>query len=314
MSAVPVPPGRRYRRRVTAAPATPTSSRPGVAWPGLAALAGGVTRCCSPSRTATATTATSCTSCAPAGTCVGLRRPAAAHPAAGARDGRAVRRLAASGCGCRRRWRPGCVVLLTGLIAREFGGGRGAQLLAAGVASPCRRRCSRSGTCVAPPLRPARLDGVVTGCWCGRCATAAAVWLAVGRGRRDRAARTRCCWRSCWPALAGRAARWPGRGRVLRSRWPWLGALRRAGAVGAEPGVAGRARVAAAGAVRGDRRGSSGTQRAAGTVPALQLVLVSPLLVPVWVAGWWRLARDPAAAAVAGVRRRVRAARAWCSC
>jgi hypothetical protein len=25
-----------------------------------------------------------------------------------------------------------------------------------------------------------------------------------------------------------------------------------------------------------------------------QLLLVSPLLVPVWVAGWWRLAHDPA--------------------
>ena len=25
-----------------------------------------------------------------------------------------------------------------------------------------------------------------------------------------------------------------------------------------------------------------------------QLVLVSPLLVPVWALGWWRLARDPA--------------------
>ena len=43
VSAVSVPAGRRYRRRVTADPATSTSSRPGVAWPGLAALAGGMT-------------------------------------------------------------------------------------------------------------------------------------------------------------------------------------------------------------------------------------------------------------------------------
>ncbi len=40
--------------------------------------------------------------------------------------------------------------------------------------------------------------------------------------------------------------------------------------------------------------GSSGTSEPWWLFLPYQLVLVSPVLVPVWVAGWWRLARDPA--------------------
>ena len=40
--------------------------------------------------------------------------------------------------------------------------------------------------------------------------------------------------------------------------------------------------------------GSSGSSEPPWLFVPFQLVLVSPFLVPVWVAGWWRLARDPA--------------------
>lgn len=39
--------------------------------------------------------------------------------------------------------------------------------------------------------------------------------------------------------------------------------------------------------------GSSGTSEPRWAFLPFQLVLVSPLLVPVWAAGLWRLARDP---------------------
>jgi hypothetical protein len=40
--------------------------------------------------------------------------------------------------------------------------------------------------------------------------------------------------------------------------------------------------------------GSSGSSEPPWLFVPFQLVLVSPFLVPMWVAGWWRLARDPA--------------------
>jgi hypothetical protein len=40
--------------------------------------------------------------------------------------------------------------------------------------------------------------------------------------------------------------------------------------------------------------GSSGTSEPWYLFLPFQLVMVSPLLVPVWAVGWWRLARDPA--------------------
>ncbi len=39
--------------------------------------------------------------------------------------------------------------------------------------------------------------------------------------------------------------------------------------------------------------GSSGTSEPRWLVLPFQLVLISPVLVPVWALGWWRLVRDP---------------------
>ena len=135
-----MPAGRRYRRRMTADPATSTSSRPGVAWPGLAALAGGM----------------SLVLLAVANR-YGYHRDelyflrAGREPAFGYVDqppftpllAHAMDRLfdgSLVGLRLPSALAAGLVVLLTGLIAREFGGGRGAQLLAAAsiaVSSGC---------------------------------------------------------------------------------------------------------------------------------------------------------------------------------
>ena len=81
---------------------------------------------------------------------------------------------------------------------------------------------------------------------------------------------------------------------ALRARWPWLGALLALAlwapnlvwqAAHGFPQLELSAAIAA---------GSSGTSEPWYLFLPYQLVLVSPLLVPVWVAGWWRLARDPA--------------------
>jgi hypothetical protein len=84
--------------------------------------------------------------------------------------------------------------------------------------------------------------------------------------------------------------------RALRSRWPWLAALV-AGLLWA-PNVAwqvanGLPQLELSRAIAS---GSSGTSEPWYLFLPYQLVLVSPVLVPVWVAGWWRLLRDPSLA------------------
>jgi 4-amino-4-deoxy-L-arabinose transferase-like glycosyltransferase len=81
---------------------------------------------------------------------------------------------------------------------------------------------------------------------------------------------------------------------ALRSRWPWLGGL--LGLALWAPHLAWQAahgwpQLALSRAIAG---GSSGTSEPWYLFLPFQLVLVGPALVPVWAAGWWRLARDPA--------------------
>jgi hypothetical protein len=80
---------------------------------------------------------------------------------------------------------------------------------------------------------------------------------------------------------------------ALRSPWPWAGGL--LALVVWAPNLVWQAtngwpQLELAEAIAG---GSSGTSEPWYLFVPFQLVLVSPLLVPVWVAGWWRLARDP---------------------
>ena len=286
-----MPAGRRYRRRVTADPATSTSSRPGVAWPGLAALAGGM----------------SLVLLAVANR-YGYHRDelyflrAGREPAFGYVDqppftpllAHAMDRLfVGSLVGLRlpSALAAGLVVLLTGLIAREFGGGRGAQLLAAASIA-----VSSVLLAVGHLTSTATFDllGWTALCWLGVRALrdGGVVWIVVG------AVAGVALLNKTLPVflLAGVlvGVLLAGPRPALRSRWPWLGALLALAlwapnlvwqAAHGFPQLELSAAIAA---------GSSGTSEPWYLFVPYQLLLVSPLLVPMWVAGWWRLARDPA--------------------
>jgi hypothetical protein len=81
---------------------------------------------------------------------------------------------------------------------------------------------------------------------------------------------------------------------ALRSPWPWAGGL--VALVLWAPNLIWQAangwpQLDLAEAIA---EGSSGTSEPWYLFLPFQLVLVSPLLVPVWAIGWWRLARNPA--------------------
>jgi hypothetical protein len=185
----------------------------------------------------------------------------------------------------------GAVVVLTGLIAREFGGGRSAQLLAAA-----------SMAVSAVLLLTGHLLSTTT---VDLLAWAALSWLLV-RALRDGG--------TTWLLVGGVAGIGlqnklqpafllaavvigilaVGPRQVLRSAWPWLGGL--VALAIWTPNLVWQAangwpqlRLAEAIAA-----GSSGTSEPWYLFLPFQLVLVGPLLVPVWVLGWWRLAREPA--------------------
>jgi 4-amino-4-deoxy-L-arabinose transferase-like glycosyltransferase len=185
----------------------------------------------------------------------------------------------------------GAVVVLTGLIAREFGGDRTAQLLAAaaiGVSSFLLVVGHMLSTSTLDLLAWAALSWLLV----RALRDGGPVWLATG------AVAGVALQNKVQPAfllaavLAGLLAVGPR--SVFRSPWPWLGGAL-ALAVWA-PNLVWQAangwpQLELAGAIAA---GSSGTSEPWYLFLPFQLVLVSPLLVPVWALGWWRLARDPA--------------------
>ncbi len=184
----------------------------------------------------------------------------------------------------------GLVVVLTGLIAREFGAPRAAQVLAAACTS-----AAAVLLVIGHLLSTSTLDllvwtalswSVVRGLRDG-----GPVWLGVGAvagvGLQNK----------LLPAfllaalLAGILLVGPR--SALRSPWPWLGGL--LALVVWAPHLAWQAangfpQLALSSAIAA---GSSGTSEPWYVFLPFQLVLVSPALVPVWALGWWRLARAP---------------------
>ena len=183
----------------------------------------------------------------------------------------------------------GAVVVLTGLLARELGGGRRAQLIAAVCAA-----VSAVALITGHLLSTTTLDVFFSALVC---------WLVA------RAVRTREHWLLLWAGLAvglgvlnklqvgvlaaallvGLAGYGPR--RLLRTPWLAVGAM--VGAVCAAPYLVWQAlngwpQLDMARAIAGD--GDQGGRL--GFLP-FQLLLVSPLLVPVWVAGLVRLLRSP---------------------
>jgi hypothetical protein len=182
------------------------------------------------------------------------------------------------------------VVVLTGLNAREFGGRRPAQLLAAGGMA-----VSAILLAVGHLLSTTTFDllGWTALAWLlvRALRDGGPVWLGAG------AVAGVALLNKWFPAfllaavVAGVLAVGPR--AALRSPWPWAAGLL-ALAIWA-PNLAWQAahdwpqlelsRAIAA--------GSSGTSEPWYLFLPFQLVMVSPLLVPVWAAGWWRLLRDP---------------------
>ncbi|ANY08386.1 glycosyltransferase family 39 protein [Pseudonocardia sp. HH130630-07] len=184
----------------------------------------------------------------------------------------------------------GIVVVLAGRIAAEFGATRGAQLLAA-AATATGSALLILGHTLSTAVTDLLVWTLLTWLVVRGLRDGGPVWLAVGAvagvGLQNK----------LLPALllaallAGVLLAGP-RG-ILRSRWPWLGGLVavllvlpqlvwQAGA--GFPLLALSSSIAAGGSV---------SSQPWWVVVPFQLVLVGPLLVPVWVAGLWRLARDP---------------------
>ncbi|HVD28588.1 MAG TPA: glycosyltransferase family 39 protein [Mycobacteriales bacterium] len=182
------------------------------------------------------------------------------------------------------------LVLLTGLLAREFGGGRSAQLLAAA--------CMAVSSIL---LIAAHLLSTTTFDLLGWTALS---WLLV-RALRDGGPIWLAAGTVAGVALENKFS--PaflvaavvlgvlavGPRPALRSPWPWLG-----GALALAVWAPNLVWQAAHGWPQLDlaeaiASGSSGTSEPWYLFLPFQLVLVSPVLVPVWAAGWWRLLRDP---------------------
>ena len=183
------------------------------------------------------------------------------------------------------------VVLLTGLIARELGGGRGAQLLAAasmGVSAVLLAVGHLLSTTTFDLLAWTALTWLLA----RSLRDGGPIWLATGAVAGLALQNKSLPLVLLAGVLVGVLAVGPR--AALASGWPWLGTAV-ALAIWA-PNLAWQAAngfpvFTLAGAIAG---GSSARSQPWYLFVPFQLVLVSPLLVPVWVLGWWRLARDPA--------------------
>jgi len=184
----------------------------------------------------------------------------------------------------------GAVVVLTGLIARELGGDRGAQLLAAASMA-----VSAVLLAVGHLLSTATFDllGWTALSWLlvRALRDGGPVWLLVGTVAGVALQNKLLPAFLLAAVLAGLLLVGPR--RVFRSPWPWLGGL--LAFVLWTPNLVWQAthgwpQLALAEAIAA---GSSGSSEPWYLFLPFQLVLVSPALVPVWALGWWRLARDP---------------------
>ncbi len=184
----------------------------------------------------------------------------------------------------------GLIVLITGLIAREFRAPRGAQILASGcmaVASVL--------LIVGHTLSTTTLDllvwTLITWLVVRSLRDGGRGWLLVGLtaglGLQNKLLPVVLLGALLIGVLAA------GPRQALRSPWPWLAGV--LAVVLWSPNLAwevmnGFPQFALAGAIAG---GSSTSSQPWYLFVPFQLLLVSPVLVPVWAIGWWRLAHHP---------------------
>jgi hypothetical protein len=189
----------------------------------------------------------------------------------------------------------GVVVLLTGLLARELGAGPAAQVLAAACMG-----VSAYLLAVGHLLSTSTFDLLAWTALCWLLVRAlrdgGATWLAVGAvagvGLQNKALPA-FLLAAVVAALLVVGPRAPMLGRVL-NRYALAGAA--IALIIWAPHLAWQAahgwpQLALSRAIAA---GSSGTSEPWWLLLPFQLVLVGPLLVPVWAIGWWRLARDQA--------------------
>jgi hypothetical protein len=185
----------------------------------------------------------------------------------------------------------GLTVLCTGLIAREFGGGRAAQVLAAGcmaVSSILLGTGHLLSTTTFDLLAWTALSWlVVRGLRDG-----GPVWLAVG-AVAGVALQNKTLPLFLLGALVIGVVLVGPRAR-LRTGWAWSGGVVALALWAPNPvwqAAHGFPQFAVSEAIAA---GSSGTSEPWYVFLPFQLLLISPVLAPVWAVGWWRLARDPA--------------------
>lgn len=185
----------------------------------------------------------------------------------------------------------GLTVVLTGLIARELGGGRVAAAVAAGAAAG-----SAFLVATGHMLSTSTIDVLV---WAAlgwlvirALRDGGRVWLAVGTVAGVGLLTKALVAAYLGTLLIGVLACGPR--AALRDRWLWLGVLL-AAALWA-PHLGWQSLHGWPQLTFGDHIATvgNGGSEPRWTFPLYQLVDVSPLLVPVWVAGLWALARDPA--------------------
>jgi 4-amino-4-deoxy-L-arabinose transferase-like glycosyltransferase len=184
----------------------------------------------------------------------------------------------------------GLVVLLAGLLAREFGSGRAGQLLA-GASTAGAAVLVGAGHLLSTTTFDLLAWTALSWLLVRALRDGGRIWLAVG------AVAGLALLNKTLPvfllAAVGAGVLAAGPRPALRSPWPWLGALLAAGMW--SPNVVwqvahGLPQLELSRAIAA---GSSGTSEPWYVFLPYQLVLVSPVLVPVWTAGWWRLLRDP---------------------
>ena len=185
----------------------------------------------------------------------------------------------------------GLTVLCTGLIARELGGGRSAQMLAAGcmaVSSILLGTGHLLSTTTFDLLAWTVLSWlIVRGLRDG-----GRVWLAAGAVTGVALQNKLLPLFLLGALILGVLAVGPR--TILRSRWTWLGCLVAVTlwtpnlvwqAANGFPQLALSRAIAA---------GSSGSSEPWYAFLPYQVLLIGPLLTPLWAVGWWHLARDPA--------------------
>jgi hypothetical protein len=188
------------------------------------------------------------------------------------------------------------VVLLTGLIARELGGGRAAQLLAAACVAVSALLLAVGhtlGTSVFDLLAWTTVSWLVVRLLRGADQRE---WLLAGLVAGVGLLNKSLLAFLLLGLLAGVLAVGPR--DVLRSRWLWLGAVLASVIWLPDLIWQGQHGWPQLDLSRAIASGSSGSSQPPALFVPFQLVLISPVLVPVWLAGLIRLAREPGLARV----------------